>query len=89
MGKKEHGGDFRRELEELWGAVEFPPLDGFLKEVDESLYRAFDQDASGIYWLMFEFFDSDPNNPLTPRELLEFDAALTEEERLFILLELC
>ncbi|QAY17190.1 hypothetical protein SEA_MADAMATO_72 [Streptomyces phage Madamato] len=87
MGKKAR--DFRREVQELWAAVDCPQFEDFLKELDESLYRAFDEDASGLYWLMYDFFDSDPDHPLTPRELLEFDATLTEGERLGILAQLC
>jgi hypothetical protein len=68
--------------------TDIPPYEDFLRELDERLYAAFDMDASGRYWAMFCFFDS-KEKPLSPRELLEFDAALTQEERLLILLELC
>ncbi|WPJ30601.1 hypothetical protein [Streptomyces phage Psst1] len=88
MGKKQHGGDFGEELQKLWASVDCPPFNEFLKELDDSLFKAFDEDASGIYWAMFHFFDSDPDNPLTPRELLEFDSTLTGGERLAILADL-
>lgn len=61
----------------------------FLREIDEALFKSFNEDASGLLWSMFFYFNSVPEKPLSPRELLEFEAALTEEERLFILLELC
>lgn len=89
MGKKSLEGWIERQVQELWASVDCPPFEEFLKELDDSLFKAFDDDASGRLWAMFHFFDSMPENPLTPRELLEFDASLTEEERLSIMLELC
>lgn len=40
-----------------------------------------------VFSSVFRFFDSDPVNPLTPREFLQFWGAMSEEERLFTALE--
>lgn len=79
MGKK---------LEEsVWGNYELPSFEDFLKDLDERLMAEIENDATGALSAMFKFFDSDPENPLTPRELLQFWQCLTEEERLFFMLD--
>jgi hypothetical protein len=73
----------------IWAGHGIPPLEEFVKYLDTKLMLEIEHDSTGALAAMFNFFDSDPENPLTPRELLEFCNSLSEEERLSIMLEFC
>ena len=73
----------------IWDGVDIPPFKDFLRDLDDKLMAEIENDPTGAWSAMFEFFDSDSDNPLTPRELLQFWQCLSEEERLFFMLEFC
>lgn len=73
----------------VWENEEVPSFEKFLSDLDARLMVEIENDATGALPAMFKFFDSDPDNPLTPRELLQFWQCLSEEERLFFMLEFC
>lgn len=77
------------ELQRLWRSVEIPPLNEFILDLDYTLMKLFSNDASGILWSIFFYYDSVPEKPLSPREVLDFYASLSEEERLLYMLEFC
>uniref|UniRef100_A0AAU7GZY5 Tail assembly chaperone n=1 Tax=Streptomyces phage Scarif TaxID=3158858 RepID=A0AAU7GZY5_9CAUD len=77
---------WQQEMRRLWEEADIP-FGSFLEYMDYLLMKEFSKDASGILWTLFFYFDTIPGKPLTPRELLQFWGALTEEERLFVMLE--
>jgi hypothetical protein len=72
----------------IWENYEIPSFGEFLKQLDARLMVEIENDPAGVWKPLFDFFDSDPDNPLTPREFLEYWNSLTEEDRLFTMLEL-
>lgn len=72
---KKHGPDF-------WEGIEVKGFDDMVKAVDAVLHKNLSEDTSGVWPAMFKFFDSDPDNPLTPRELIQYWSRLSEEERI-------
>lgn len=59
----------------------------WLDEIDARLMKEAIK-PNETYWAAYQYFDSAPWKPLTPRELLQFWGILTEDERLMVLLEI-
>lgn len=79
----------KKSTEEFWTGVSVPTFDDFLDDLDYRLMAEIVDDRTGALPAMYRFFDDNPEKPLSPRELLQFWAALSEEERLFFMLEFC
>lgn len=79
----------KKRVATFWSNHETPTFDEFLKDLDKRLMVEIDNDPAGVWGPMFKFFDSDPDNPLTPREFLQFWECLSEEERLFATFYFC
>lgn len=79
----------KKPIAALWENVELSSLDEFLKGLDEKLMEKIDGDPAGVWRPMFDFFDSDSNNPLTPREFLQFWQSLSEEEQVLMTFRFC
>jgi len=67
---------------DFWDGVEVTAFEDVVKAVDAVLLKDISEDTSGIWPSKFAYFDSDPENPLTPRELVQYWSWLTEEERI-------
>lgn len=65
-----------------------PSYEEFIVEIDHQLMR-YIIDKEALLLTMFRFFDSDPDNPLTPRELLHFWESLTDAEKRAYAFEFC
>lgn len=59
----------------------------WLEALDQGIMEATIK-PNEIYWAAFQYFDSAPWKPLTPREFLQFWGILTEDDRLMVLLEI-
>lgn len=73
----------------IWENFDVPSFGEFLVDLDSRLSVEIVSDPTGVWQPLFKFFDSNPDNPLTPREFLQFWNCLAEEERLFFMLEVC
>jgi hypothetical protein len=79
--------EWQNDLKKLWEEADIPNEISFHEYLDYELMKGFSQDATGVMWSLFFYFDNVPWKPLTPRELLQFWGVLTEEERLSIMLD--
>lgn len=61
-------------------------LQQLIDVVDQAIQDEIDRDGTGALQKMFDFFNSDPDNPLTHREFIEFWGSLDDVEKLSVMM---
>lgn len=67
----------------MWELI-LPTFPDMVKGIDEALMWEIDHEVTGVARTLYDFFDS-PGKPINPREFLQYWLALTEEEKLILL----
>lgn len=62
-----------------------PTYPELVKGIDAALMWEIEHEVTGVARALYDFFDS-PRKPIDPREFMHYWLALTEEEKLLIML---